>query len=64
LKTEDHGQWTCLLTDAEHLGTDRNAIKIEVGVPAKVRFDPDFGDLGVLRITEGDTAKVNIMNEK
>lgn len=56
--TEDHGQWTCLLTDSEHLGTDKSTILIEVAVPAKVHFDPSYEESGVLRITEGETTKV------
>lgn len=56
--SEDRGQWTCLLTDAEHLGTNKATIDIEVAVPAKVRLDSGFGDLGILRITEGKLAEV------
>lgn len=55
---EDHGQWTCFLTDDAILGADKATINIEVGVPAKVRFDPGYGDVGILRITEGETTKV------
>lgn len=58
-QTEDHGQWTCQLTDPEHLGTDKSTINIEVAVPAKVHFDPGYGELDILRITEGETTKVN-----
>jgi len=48
-----------LLTDIEHLGADKNVITIEVGIPSKVRLGyPNFDGMGVLRITEGDTAKV------
>ena len=58
VKPEDRGQWTCLLTDAEYLGTDKATIDIEVAVPAKVRFDPGYGETGVLRLTEGDVTEV------
>jgi hypothetical protein len=58
LKPEDRGQWTCLLTDAEYLGTDKSIIDIEVAVPAKVTFDPGYGDPSILRLTEGDVTEV------
>jgi len=49
---EDRGQWACLLTDAEHLGTNKATIDIEVAVPAKVYLDSRLGDVGILRVTE------------
>jgi len=60
VKPEDRGQWTCLLTDAEYLGTDKSTIDIEVAVPAKVRFDPGYGETGILRLTEGDVTEVSV----
>ncbi len=46
------------MTDAEHLGTNKATIDIEVAVPAKVQLDSGYGDLGVLKITEGKLAEV------
>lgn len=49
------------LTDAEYLGTDKSTIDIEVAVPANVRFDPGFGETGILRLTEGDVTEVGFL---
>ena len=64
VRPEDRGQWTCLLNEAENFGTDKATIEIDVAVPSKVRFDPGYGDLGILRMTEGDETEVRLFKKK
>ncbi len=59
VRPEDRGQWTCLMTEDKQLETDKAMIDIEVAVPALVRFDPGYGESGILRITEEDVTEVN-----
>ena len=55
---DDHGDWTCIVADGENFEQVRSNIDLEVGVAAKVRFDPGFGVNNELTITEGEEAKV------
>ena len=55
---QDHGQWTCMVTDPVKFDNDKETISLEVGQQARVGFDPGFGKQNELRITEGDTVKV------
>ena len=63
VRPEDRGQWTCSLNEAENFGTDKATIEIDVAVPSKVRFDPGYGDLGILRMTEGDETEVRYFHK-
>lgn len=47
------------MTEDKQLETDKAMIDIEVAVPALVRFDPGYGESGILRITEEDVTEVN-----
>ena len=55
---DDHGDWTCIVADGENFEQVRSNIDLEVGVAARVRFDPGFGVNNELTITEGEEAKV------
>ena len=46
------------MADGENFEQVRSNIDLEVGVAAKVRFDPGFGVNNELTITEGEEAKV------
>jgi hypothetical protein len=48
------------MTEDKQLETDKALIDIEVAVPALVRFDPGYGESGILRITEEDVTEVII----
>ncbi len=50
------------MTEDKQLETDKAMIDIEVAVPALVRFDPGYGESGILRITEEDVTEVNYSN--
>ena len=55
---QDHGQWTCMVTDPVKFDNDKETISLEVGQRARVGFDPGFGNKNELRMTEGDSMEV------
>ena len=59
VQPEDYGSWMCLVNDPDQFESVKENIALEVGVPAEVGFDPDFGSRGELTMTEGESMSVS-----
>jgi len=58
VKSEDFGNWMCLVTDPVKFNSDKQKIALEVGSPANVKFQRSYGKKNTLVITEGEETEV------
>ncbi|TRY73760.1 hypothetical protein TCAL_02553 [Tigriopus californicus] len=58
VQPEDYGSWLCMVSDPDQFDSARERVSLEVGQPASVKFDPEFGSKNVLTITEGETISI------